>query len=175
MYGGGILSECDCDMDHAVQLVGYGADQGTLYWLVRNSWGGSWGEQGYVRIKRFGEGKEPTCVDSTPQDGEACKGDTKPRTYAGLCGLMGSSSIPTGVKKVGDCPAGPSPGPGPSPTPPGPSPFPPTPGGPCLQAIGKEDCDALKDVCKWCPFGPIGMCLPPSMPCPQKGPQDVVV
>merc|ERR1712100_840630 len=115
MYGGGILSSCDCDMDHAVQLVGYGSDKGTLYWLGRNSWGGMWGEQGYVRIKRFGEGKEPTCVDKTPQDGEACKGDTKPRTYGGFCGLMGSSSIPTGVKKVGDCPAAPSPGPGPSP------------------------------------------------------------
>jgi len=101
LYGGGVLSNCDCDMDHAVQLVGYGTDSGKDYWLVRNSWGGSWGESGYIRIKKFGDGKEPTCTDKTPQDGEACKGDTKPRTYAGLCGLMGSSSIPTGMKKVG--------------------------------------------------------------------------
>merc|ERR1712039_193827 len=72
LYGGGVLSKCDCDMDHAVQLVGYGTDGG----------------------------KEPTCTDKTPQDGEACKGDTSPRSYAGLCGLMGSSSYPTGMKKV---------------------------------------------------------------------------
>jgi len=108
LYGGGILSECDCDMDHAVVLDGYGTDAGKDYWLVRNSWGGSWGEKGYIRVQRFGDGKEPTCVDKTPQDGEACAGDTKPRTYAGLCGLMGSSSIPTGMKKVGECPKAPS-------------------------------------------------------------------
>jgi len=101
LYGGGVLTSCDCDMDHAVQLVGYGTDNSKDYWLVRNSWGGGWGEKGYIRIQRFGNGKEPTCTDKTPQDGEACKGDTKPRTYAGLCGIMGSSSIPTGMKKVG--------------------------------------------------------------------------
>merc|ERR1712232_29782 len=105
LYGGGVLSKCDCDMDHAVQLVGYGTDGGKDYWLVRNSWGNGWGEKGYIRIKRFGDGKEPTCTDKTPQDGEACQGDTSPRTYAGLCGLLGSSSYPTGVGKIGDgCP-----------------------------------------------------------------------
>merc|ERR1712000_303360 len=83
-YGGGVLSSCDCDMDHAVQMVGYGSDSGKDYWLVRDSWGGSWGESGYVRIQKFGEGKEPTCVDKTPQDGEACQGDKAPRTYADL-------------------------------------------------------------------------------------------
>ncbi len=36
-YGGGMLSNCDCDMDHAVQLVGYGTDGGNDYWLVRNT------------------------------------------------------------------------------------------------------------------------------------------
>lgn len=125
MYGGGILSNCDCDMDHAVQLVGYGTDGDKDYWLVRNSWGRSWGESGYVRIQRFGEGNEPTCTDKKPQDGEACEGDTAPRTYAGLCGLLGSSSYPTGVAKVGDgcaqAPPGPAPGPVPPPMPPMPS------------------------------------------------------
>jgi cathepsin L len=101
LYGGGVLTKCDCDQDHAVQLVGYGTDQSKGdYWLVRNSWGAGWGEKGYIRIQRFGLGKEPTCTDKTPQDGEACKGDTKPRTYAGLCGIMGSSSYPTGMKQV---------------------------------------------------------------------------
>jgi C1A family cysteine protease len=48
-YTGGILKTCDNNVDHCVQGVGYdtGSDP---YWLVRNSWGTSWGEKGYIRI-----------------------------------------------------------------------------------------------------------------------------
>ena len=35
-------------MDHAVLLVGYGED----FWLIKNSWGDDWGEQGYMKISR---------------------------------------------------------------------------------------------------------------------------
>jgi C1A family cysteine protease len=53
-YSGGILdaSTCGTTLDHAVEIVGYGTEKGTDYWIVRNSWGSSWGEQGYVRIKK---------------------------------------------------------------------------------------------------------------------------
>jgi len=105
LYGGGIyknggLLGCNFVVDHAVQLVGYGEDSGTMYWLVRNSWG-SWGEKGYMRLKRFGEGQEPCGVDKKPKDGMACDGDTDKPTYCGLCGIMSSSSYPTGLKKTG--------------------------------------------------------------------------
>ena len=41
-------------MDHAVVLMGYGYDEARDmdYWLVRNSWGADWGENGYIRIAR---------------------------------------------------------------------------------------------------------------------------
>ena len=43
-------------MNHAVLAVGYGVDQvtGQAYFKLRNSWGPSWGEQGYIRIARGG-------------------------------------------------------------------------------------------------------------------------
>jgi len=99
-YGGGVLKNCnDFVMDHAVQLVGYGTDSGQDYWLVRNSWGASWGEKGYIRFARY-PGNEPCGVDKNPADGDACAGDTTPRTYCGECGILSSSSYPTGMSKT---------------------------------------------------------------------------
>lgn len=53
-YSGGILDStaCGTSLDHAVEIIGYGSQNGVDYWIVRNSWGSSWGEDGYVRIKK---------------------------------------------------------------------------------------------------------------------------
>lgn len=60
LYSGGIYkpaawnpfkcSSAANKMDHGVAVVGYGSDSGEDYWIVRNSWGASWGEQGYMRL-----------------------------------------------------------------------------------------------------------------------------
>jgi len=72
-YSGGIISDaCGTNLDHGVVAVGYGTDAGTAYWKVRNSWGASWGEAGYVRLARG----------------------------TNECGIAMDPSYPTGAKKV---------------------------------------------------------------------------
>jgi len=53
-YSSGILTSSDCgtNLDHGVLIVGYGEDKGQKYWLVKNSWSTSWGDEGYVKIAR---------------------------------------------------------------------------------------------------------------------------
>ena len=61
MYGSGLFygTLCNTDsssLDHAVTLVGYGYEDDTEYFLLRNSWGTSWGENGYMKIVNNGNG-----------------------------------------------------------------------------------------------------------------------
>lgn len=68
-YKEGILTykECPCgqggNLDHAVLLVGTGEVLGVGYWTVKNSWGETWGEKGFVRLERnVGSQGEGMCL-----------------------------------------------------------------------------------------------------------------
>ena len=55
-YTGGILNNSCCldldngALDHSVLTVGWGVTAGQAYWIIRNSWGTDWGENGFARI-----------------------------------------------------------------------------------------------------------------------------
>ncbi|CAL9015620.1 unnamed protein product [Prunus brigantina] len=73
-YQSGVFSATDCGttLDHAVTVIGYGTtEDGTKYWLLKNQWGESWGENGYMKILR----------DAGPQEG--------------VCGLAREAYYPT--------------------------------------------------------------------------------
>jgi len=72
-YSSGVFDvDCGVDLDHGVTAVGYGAEDGKEFWLIKNSWGATWGESGYMKMS----------IQSNNEEDE------------GQCGIQSFASIP---------------------------------------------------------------------------------
>jgi len=104
-YGKGVFNSCkqDATLNHAVLLVGYGLQGTSGYWMIRNSWGADWGENGHIKLARSTTATSASfCgMDKHPEEGSACEGDTTPVKVCGMCGILYEPVLPivTGVNK----------------------------------------------------------------------------
>jgi len=91
-YESGVFDGCNQnqpDINHAVLLVGYGEDsQHGPYWLVRNSWSPTWGDAGYIKLRREKESEIRCGIDITPEHGTGCKGGPPTVKVCGTCGIL---------------------------------------------------------------------------------------
>jgi len=78
-YSSGVFTgECGTVLDHGVGLVGYGIEGNLSYYILRNSWGTDWGDNGYMYL---GRGNDP--VTNQPYNGGK-----------GQCGVLSKASYP---------------------------------------------------------------------------------
>jgi len=95
-YGAGVFDFCgkDAVVDHAVVLIGYGIDKvrNEKYWLIKNSWGSTWGENGKIRLLRQ-EGNVHCGTDRQPEAGTACDDGPSEVKVCGMCGILYDSVV----------------------------------------------------------------------------------
>lgn len=100
-YGGGIYNACstgkysqdgypESTVNHLVVLYGYTEDT----WLVRNSWGASWGENGNIRMAKLPGPREICYMDNKWSSGSGCEGESEDIIGCGECLLLIDSTIP---------------------------------------------------------------------------------
>jgi len=101
-YSSGIFDSCSPDavIDHAVSLIGYGGKgTSTKYWLIMNSWGSSFGENGKIRLLRKDSEQDYCGTDRQPEVGTGCDGGPSEVKVCGMCGILYDNVVPLFGKK----------------------------------------------------------------------------
>jgi len=95
-YSEGIFNACDSDpeINHAVNLIGYGEEAGTKYWLLQNAWGSHWGEAGKMRLLRTDDEGQKCGTDRRPEAGSGCDGGPLSIEVCGTCGILYNAVVP---------------------------------------------------------------------------------
>ena len=95
-YESGVFDGCvkDATIDHGILIVGFGhdAELDKDYWLIRNSWSPSWGEEGYIRIDRPSD--VPCGTDKNPGEGVGCVGGPSSVPVCGSCAIAFGAGYP---------------------------------------------------------------------------------
>merc|ERR1719453_359139 len=92
-YKSGVFSgTCGTNLDHGVLVVGYGTDSGKDYWKVKNSWGTTWGDAGYIRLVRNSK--------TTNSTSRKLLGGGGGGGASGECGLLKQPSYPVISKSI---------------------------------------------------------------------------
>merc|ERR1711865_992560 len=61
-YKSGVFSKaCGTQLDHGVLIVGYGSENDANYWIVKNSWGATWGDAGFIKLAKDVASPDGTC------------------------------------------------------------------------------------------------------------------
>jgi len=109
-YQSGVANPLFCNpaaLDHGVAIVGFGTDSNKDYWTIRNSWGSTWGEAGYIRMIR-GSGKCGLNTDVTTATGVSTQVLSASNTTSSGCTRPGS--VPGGscqpCKESAQCSSG---------------------------------------------------------------------
>lgn len=98
-YYHGVFNGCPVDaiIDHAVTLYGYGQDASLggepKFWMIQNSWGRNWGEDGRIRILRRDNDETQCGVNRRPEVGTGCKGGPSQVPVCGMCGILYDSVV----------------------------------------------------------------------------------